>query len=184
MVQKMFWLCTKKNGTKTDESLQGESGHNKVWKDVETYSRFLKKAEFLLKKRENGKLKDKKEGLPEKNLEDCGMRLRSEASWLEKSCGMLPRKTCWKTEDPYLKKTAISCGNIWLCMKKTFSAAGCERMSKGEKQKWERLNEEAKQEERNSGKREVERDGERVEIKRRCWRRVSSDVLRGPLSCG
>ena len=38
-----------------------------------------------------------------------------------------------------------------------------------------RLNEEAKQEESKSGKRVVvEREGERVEIKRRCWDRVRS----------
>ena len=41
----------------------------------------------------------------------------------------------------------------------------------------ERLSEEAKQEESKSWKREVEREGERVEIKRRCWDRVSSDVF-------
>ena len=37
--------------------------------------------------------------------------------------------------------------------------------------------EEAKQEESNSGKREVVREGERVEIKRRCWERLSSNVF-------
>ena len=42
------------------------------------------------------------------------------------------------------------------------------------KAEMERLNEEAKQEKSKSGRREVEREGERVEIKRMCLNRVSS----------
>ena len=44
------------------------------------------------------------------------------------------------------------------------------------KAEMQRLNEEAKQKESGNGKREVEREGERDEIKRRCWK-WSSDVF-------
>ena len=46
-----------------------------------------------------------------------------------------------------------------------------------EKAEMQRLSEEAEQEEARTGKREVEREGERIEIKRRCWKRVSGDVF-------
>ena len=63
MVQKMLWLCATKYLTKTDEPLQaGESGYNRIWKDVKNEFTFLKKAEFQPKKQENGKLKDEREG--------------------------------------------------------------------------------------------------------------------------
>ena len=54
----------------------------------------------------------------------------------EKELWNIAKEKCWKTEEPHLKEIAISCGNIGLCMKKNFSAAGCERMWKEEKQKW------------------------------------------------
>ena len=47
----------------------------------------------------------------------------------------------------------------------------------GLKAEMQRLNEEAEQEESNRGEREVEREGERVEIKRRYWKPVSSDFV-------
>ena len=86
------------------------------------------------------------------------------------------KETCSKTEELCLNM-AISYGNIGLCMKKTFSAVGCVRMWQEENAGMERLSEEAKQEEIKSGKREVEREGERVEIKRTCLNRVSSDFF-------
>ena len=53
-----------------------------------------------------------------------------------------------------------------------------------ENEEMQRLNEEAKQVESKSGKRDVKREGERIEIKRRCWNRVSSDVMAELLSFG
>ena len=66
---------------------------------------------------------------------------------------------CKKTKESDLKK-AISCGNNGLCMKKSFSAA-----VEGRKAEMERRNEEAQQEVSKSVKREVVREGGRVEIK-------------------
>ena len=56
-------------------------------------------------------------------------------SWSQKSCGILQRETCWKTEERYPKKMTIICENTVLCMK-TFSAADCERLWKNKKEKW------------------------------------------------
>ena len=78
----------------------------------------------------------KKEGLPRRNTKDCG-RIRG---WRfrgpKKDYGILPRRKCWKIEEFYPKKMDINCGNMKLCMKKTFSAVCCGRMWKVKKQKW------------------------------------------------
>ena len=66
---------------------------------------------------------------------------------------------------------------------KNFSAVGCGRMW-SVKEKKEKMNTEAKEEESRSGKREVE--GEKVKVetssKRLCLYRLSRKVFRGPLS--
>ena len=68
--------------------------------------------------------------------------------------------------------------DIRLCMKKTFSAVGCERKwREGGKVDMERLDEEAKQEEGKSGKGEVEGEKERVEKKNRCLEHLPSIVF-------
>ena len=59
---------------------------------TEDYGKMLKriqeKKRFLLRKRENGKLKDEKGGLPEESV-DCGRNLRLAVSWLTMSYGRL-----------------------------------------------------------------------------------------------
>ena len=56
--------------------------------------------------------------------------------WLKRGYGILPRRECWKTEERYLKKTAISCGNMEQCIK----LSGMEGLSEGSqtrrKEKW------------------------------------------------
>ena len=83
----------------------------------------------------------------------------------KKGYGILLGKDCWKTkgalpgqdDNHFREYKAMHEENFLSC---------CEGMWKKEKQKWRGLNEEAKQEGSKRGKREVERERERVEIKR------------------
>ena len=81
------------------------------------------------------------------------------------------QKECWKTEKPHLKKTEIT------------GAVGCVRMWKeGRKAEMERRNEEAKQEESRSLKKEVDREEERVQKdelvpKRHVYSQRSNELL-------
>ena len=83
---------------------------------------------------------------------------------------------CWKTEERCPERTETCSRNTMPFMKQTFSTVGCGRMWKVKKRR-ERLNKEAKEEGRTSGKREVEGDRERVEIQRICLDHVSSKAF-------
>ena len=117
-----------------------------------------------------------KEGNQEAVLEDCGRNLRLVVSWLKERYGILPRGECQKIEEPCLEKTAISRGNIGPCMRTFLGSWLREDVEEGTAE-MATLRNEAKQQESKSGKRELEREGERVEIKRRCLGRVSGEVF-------
>ena len=58
----------------------------------------LEEAKFLVRKRENGKLKDEKEELQARNTVDCGRSSRREVSWRRKGSGMLPERKSQRVE--------------------------------------------------------------------------------------
>ena len=63
-------------------------------------SRSWKVAGSLPRRQGSGRLKDKREGLQEKSIEDCGMSSRREDSWVRKGYGMLPRKNVGRQRCP------------------------------------------------------------------------------------
>ena len=151
MVQKVFWLCAAKTGTQIDDLMPArEIGQAKTWKDVYNESYFSKKGGFLPRMREDGKLKGKKRRVTMEGLEKAsGGVLRWEVSWRRKGSGTSPKRECWKTEEPCPEKTETCSMNIKQCVKKTFSAGGCERKVKKKK------NKEATEEESKSGTRKA-----------------------------
>ena len=135
-----------------------------------TESEELKRVEFLPRKREDGKLKGKKKGFLERKIGDCGMNLRSDVSWLKKSNRILSledRGALPEEDGNQLRECRAM-------HEENFLSSWPREDVEERKAEMERLNEEAKQEKSKSGRREVEREGERVEIKRMCLNRVSS----------
>ena len=98
------------------------------------------------------------------------MNLRSDVSWLKKSNRILSledRGALPEEDGNQLRECRAM-------HEENFLSSWPREDVEERKAEMERLNEEAKQEKSKSGRREVEREGERVEIKRMCLNRVSS----------
>ena len=93
------------------------------------------------------------------------------------------KKECWRMEEPCPEKTEI-CSVKPSHARKNILNSWLRENAEGKEKERKRVNEEPKREESKSGKREVEGESERVEIRRRCLDRVSSEVFEdfGPTS--
>ena len=109
-------------------------------------------------------------------MEDCEMSSRLEVSRHREGNGTLPREKCWKTEaSPTEDGTQL---REYKAVHEEHFIISCFREDveegQAEMKVWKN---EAEEEESESGKREVEREEEKLVIKRRCVNRVSSDVF-------
>ena len=80
-------------GPKIDEPVNArKNGHERIWKDVKTYVKTLRRSGSPPGMREDGKVEGQKKAFPQRNIIYIGRNLRLEVSWPKEGLWNIAKK--------------------------------------------------------------------------------------------
>ena len=147
----------------------GENKHKRKWKDVQNESQHFKRRGFQARMREDGKLKGLKEGSPGRNAEGYGRSWRWEVSCRGKSCGTSRKSRMLEDRGALPREDGDLLPEYHAIHEANFLSSWLRGDVEGKEEERERLNKEAKEEGRTSGKERWRETGKGLRFKESVW---------------